>query len=198
MEENPEDSGNRPIKTVTRCSAYGDKPEVLEHIYDANINYTNAHFSIALEDYLKLKAKREEYKQCEICTKKVENENDLYITADKRVKCIKCTNPSYANLFENDSKNHKENDQSVDKTYFLIKAKQKQCETCNITVENENELKIHRKSVHGPIPDESRSPGKNMEKIGGSSRWKRLEISYTVRYTCCFSASFTQSCNSGG
>ena len=88
----------------------------------------------------------------------------MYITADKHVKCIKCTNPSYANLLENDSKNHKENDQSVDKTYFLIKAKQKkskQCEICNITVENENELKIHRKSVHSPIPDGSRSPGKN-------------------------------------
>ena len=146
---------------MTRCSAYGDKPEVLEHIYDDNIDYTIAHFSIALEDYLKLKEKREEYKQCEICKIKVENKEDLYITADKHVKCIKCTNPSYANLFEKDSKNHNKNDPSVDKIYFLLKAKQKQCETCNITVENENELKIHRKSVHGPIPDGGRSPGKN-------------------------------------
>ena len=59
MEENPEDSGNRPIKTVTNYGTYGDKTEVLEHIYDANSGYTIAHFSINLKDYLQLEAKRE-------------------------------------------------------------------------------------------------------------------------------------------
>ena len=117
MEENPEDSGNRPIKTVTRHGTYKDKTEVLEHIYDDNNGYTIAHFSMDLEDYLQLMEKREVYKQCAICMKKVKNEDDLYIRADKHVKCIKCTNPSYAKILENksDSEINIEDDPSVDK-----------------------------------------------------------------------------------
>ena len=54
MEENPENSGDRPIRTVLRSN----RNEVLVHTYDNNISYKIAHFKMNLEDYLKLEEKQ--------------------------------------------------------------------------------------------------------------------------------------------
>ena len=96
MEENPENSGDRPIITqIKMCRTYGGEDEVLVVIYDKDIKYQIARYKMNLIDYNKLEGKLWEEKQCEICLRKVENKIDLCITADKHVKCIKCTNPSY-------------------------------------------------------------------------------------------------------
>ena len=47
-------------------------------------------------------------------------------------------------------------DIGVNKSY-VKEEKGKQCGTCNITVENEKELKIHEKFIHGPIPNRDKS-----------------------------------------
>ena len=65
-------------------------------------------------------------------------------------------------------------DIGVNKSY-VKEEKGKQCETCNITVENENELKIHRKLVHGPIPDRDRPPGKSAIIKSSASKKSALE-----------------------
>ena len=156
MEENPE------VITRIRDGRGEVRIQILGKDND-DITYTIALFDMDKEKFYQLEEKREQ-KQCEICRKKFENIDNLYITAYRLVMCIRCASPSYIKVLQNKSNSSKkdseiyiEDDPSVDKTYFLLKAK-RQCKTCDITFKKEEELETHNKSMgygHGLLQCET-------------------------------------------
>ena len=95
MEENPE------IITRIRNGRGEVRIQTLGKDND-DITYTIALFDMDKEKYYQLEEKREQ-KQCEMCLKKFENIDNLYITAYRRVMCIRCASPSYIKVLQNKS-----------------------------------------------------------------------------------------------